>query len=38
MVGGFDMLPADGRGTDREFVDVEDEVEPVKPPRVDEDP
>jgi hypothetical protein len=37
MVERFDMLPG-GRGTDREFVDVDDEVEPVKPPRVDEDP
>jgi hypothetical protein len=38
MVERFDMLPAGRRGTDREFIDDDDEVEPVKPPRVDEDP
>lgn len=38
MVERVDMLPAGGRGIDREFVNVNDEVEAVKPFRVDEDP
>jgi len=39
MVERLDMLPTGGCGTDREFVDIEDDIEPVKPPPLaDEDP
>jgi hypothetical protein len=39
MVERLGMFPAGGRGTDREPVDIGDDIEPLRPPPLlDEDP